>query len=47
MIKKGKLHHKDSKNTKLDIEGVDLVPDLRVLCVFVVNISSVNSLSLW
>jgi hypothetical protein len=24
MIKKGKLHHKDSKNTKLDIEGVDL-----------------------
>ena len=46
MIKKGKLHHKDSKNTKLGIEGVGLVPDLRVLRVFVVNISSVNSLSL-
>jgi hypothetical protein len=47
MIKKGKLHHKDSKNTKRGIEGVGLAPDLRVLRVFVVNISSVNSVSLW
>jgi hypothetical protein len=47
MIKKGKLHHKDSKNTKVGIEGVSLAPDLGVISAFVVNISSVNSVSLW
>ena len=46
MIKKGKLHHKGSKNTKPGIEGVGLASDLRVLRVFVANISSVNSVSL-
>jgi hypothetical protein len=38
---------RDSKNTKVGIEGVSLAPDLRVLRFFVVNISSVNSVSLW
>jgi hypothetical protein len=49
MIKKGKLHHKGSKNTKPGIEGVGLAPGssrpsclcgeyfLRELCVSVMK----------
>jgi hypothetical protein len=38
---------RDSRNTKRGIKGVGLASDLRVLRVFVVKISSVNSVSLW
>jgi hypothetical protein len=38
---------RDSRNTKRGIKGAGLAPDLRVLRVFVVKISSVNSVSLW